>query len=59
MLDHGIANAGSASCGVDVLYMFILRDPIGSFSDWQRYDPARAHSGAPLYDQYDLTCYEV
>ena len=23
--------------GVDVLYMFILRDPIGSFSDWQRY----------------------
>ena len=22
--------------GVDVLYMFILRDPIGSFSDWQR-----------------------
>ena len=36
--------------GVDVLYMymFILRDPIGSFSDWQRYGPARAHSGAPL-----------
>ena len=36
--------------GVDELYvyMFILRDPIGSFSDWQRYGPARAHSGAPL-----------
>ena len=34
--------------GVYVLYMFILRDPIGSFSDWQRYGPARAHSGAPL-----------
>ena len=34
--------------GVDELYMsmFILRDryPIGSFSDWQRYGPARAHS---------------
>ena len=26
--------------GVDVLYMFILRDPIGSFSDWQRYGPS-------------------
>ena len=36
--------------GVDVLYMFILRDPIGSFSDWQRYGPARAHSGAPLLE---------
>ena len=36
--------------GVDVLYMFILRDSIGSFSDWQRYGPARAHSGAPLLD---------
>ena len=37
--------------GVDELYMymFILRDPIGSFSDWQRYGPARAHSGAPLF----------
>ena len=35
--------------GVDVLCMFILRDPIGSFSDWQRYGPARAHSGAPLF----------
>ena len=38
--------------GVDVLYMFILRDPIGSFSDWQRYGPARAHSGAPLLWKY-------
>ena len=39
--------------GVDALYMymFILRDPIGSFSDWQRYGPARAHSGAPLFFQ--------
>ena len=35
--------------GVDVLYMFILCDPIGSFSDWQRYGPARALSGAPLF----------
>ena len=37
--------------GVDELYMymFILGDPIGSFSDWQRYGPARAHSGAPLF----------
>ena len=36
--------------GVDELYMymFILRGPIGSFSDWHRYGPARAHSGAPL-----------
>ena len=36
--------------GVDALYvyMFILRDPIGSFSDQRRYGPARAHSGEPL-----------
>ena len=39
---------------VDVLCMFILRDPMGSFSDWQRYGPARAHSGAPLFDRTEL-----